>query len=163
LEFEKLSKHHKRNKFNSGEPKVDEWIKTKARQAQEKRLSITNVLCDSKAVVGYYTIAIGQLSLEELPEAEFKKLPKGVVPIVTLAWLGLDISMQGRGLGDKLFVHALAHCYKTGLNFPYVAVIIDCMNEKAKKFYERYDFKEIVGHPMKLYISWKRLEVIANS
>jgi len=81
---------------------------------------------------------------------------------VTLAWLGVDKSIHGKGFGDQLFVHALVHCYKTGLQFPFVALILDCLSVKAKSFYERYDFKELPGHPMKIFISWKTLKAIAE-
>ena len=163
MEFARLSKSHDKTHFSSGEFLVDDWLKTKARQAQEKRLSITTVIENNHQVLGYYTIAIGQISLEELPSELSKKLPRGVVPIVTLAWLGLDQSLQGKGWGDKLLLHALAHCYRTGLEFPYVAIILDCLSTKAKTFYQRFDFAELPGHPMKLFISWKTLEAIAKS
>lgn len=162
MEFCRLEKNHNKKTFNSGEPLVDEWLKTKARQSQDKRLSITNVLIDEKEIKGFYTIAIGQISLEDLSDQEFKKLPKGLVPIVTLAWLGLDKSLHGKGYGDKLFIHSLVHCYKTGLRFPFVALILDCLSNDAKSFYQRYDFKELPGHPLKLFISWKTLKTIAE-
>ena len=161
MNFERLEKSHNRKGFNSGEPTVDDWLKTKARQAQDKRLSVTHVLTIENEIKGYHTIAIGHINLDELPKDKFKNLPGEVVPIATLAWLGLDLSLQGKGLGEKLLLHAMAHCYKTGLEFPYVAMVLDCLNLKAKNFYMRYGFEEIVGHPMKLFISWKTLEAIA--
>jgi len=102
------------------------------------------------------------MSLAELPRDKFKNLPGEVVPIVTLAWLGLDKSLHGKGYGEKLMLHAMAHCYKTGLQFPFVAMILDCLSSKAKAFYQKYDFAEVPGHPMKLFVSWKTLEEIAS-
>jgi hypothetical protein len=39
-----------------------------------------------------------------------------------------------------------------------VAVIIDCINDDAKRWYQRWDFRELPGQPNRLFIEWGRLE-----
>lgn len=156
--IEQLNKRHKRTIFCSGVELVDEWLKKRACQAQEKRLSVTRVLLEEpNSVAGYYTLAMGQVNFDKLPHEMARKLPKTLLPIVTLAWLGVDKHYQGKGVGERLLAQAFADCYHTGQIMPFVAVLIDCANVNAKKFYQRYDFEELPGHPMKLMLPWKLL------
>lgn len=157
--IEPLEKHHQRKNFFSGVEAVDEWLKKNARQAQSKQLSITRVLLkEPDTIVGYYTLAMGQVSFDELPHQIARKLPKTIVPVITLAWLGIEKDYQGKGFGERLLAQALSNCHQTGQIMPFVAVVIDCINIKAKKFYQRYDFDELPGYPMKLMLPWKLLD-----
>jgi len=153
-----LNQRHKRAAFCSGVDKVDEWLIKRARQAQEKQMSVTRVLLkETNIIVGYYTLAMGQVNFDELPHEMARKLPKNLLPIVTLAWLGVDKHDQGKGFGERLLAQALADCYHTGQIMPFVAVLLDCATVSAKTFYQRYDFEELPGHPMKLMLPWNLL------
>lgn len=156
--IEQLSKRHKRTTFQSGVEVVDEWLKKNAHQVQEKHLSVTRVLLKApNSVAGYYTLAMGQVNFDELPHKMVRKLPGTLLPIVRLAWLGIDKEYQGKGFGKRLLAQALVDCYHTGQIMPFVAVLSDCVNLNAKMFYQRYDFAELPGHPMKLMLPWKLL------
>jgi GNAT superfamily N-acetyltransferase len=159
-----LDKSHNRKAFNSGEPLVDQWLQRYARQSQDKRLSVTRVLLEEEVTVaGYYTLSMGQVSFDELPHDMARKLPSTLLPIVTLAWLGVDRKYQGKGLGGRLLAQALANCHATGQTIPFVAVILDCLGPRAKSFYQHYDFQELPGHPMKLMLPWSLLDAIMES
>lgn len=157
--IEKLEKRHKREAFQSGVDVVDKWLKKRARQAQEKRMSITRVLLkEPDIIVGYYTLAMGQVNFDKLPHEMARKLPGTLLPIVTLAWLGVDRRHQGKGLGERLLAQALFDCHHTGQVMPFVAVLLECATVRAKTFYQRYNFEELPGHPMKLMLPWKLLD-----
>lgn len=157
--IEQLDARHRRSTFSCGVGAVDDWLKKNARQAQEKRLSVTRVLVHSKdEIAGFYTLAMGQVSFDELPLEMARKLPTTLLPIITLAWLGLAEPFQGKGLGKLLLAQALLDCHRTGQVMPYVAVLLDCATKDAKSFYQRYDFKELPGHPMTLMLPWKLLD-----
>ncbi|MBN2718934.1 MAG: N-acetyltransferase [Deltaproteobacteria bacterium] len=161
--IEQLTREHKRNSFCSGVATVDEWLKKRARQAQDKHLSVTRVLLDSNAnVVGYYTLAMGQVSFDELPLHIIKKLPATLLPILTLAWLGIDKRHQQKRLGERLLAQALRDCHTTGKLMPFVAVLLDCATKNAKRFYQRYDFEELPGHPMTLMLPWNLLDAMMH-
>ena len=162
--IEQLEKRHKRSAFHSGVDIVDAWLKKRARQAQNKRLSVTRVLVETPSIIaGYYTLAMGQVNFDELPREISRKLPDTLLPIITLAWLGVDEQYQGRGLGKRLLAQALSDCHATGQRMPFVAVLLDCATPKAKAFYQRYDFEELPGHPMKLILPWKLLDDMMKS
>lgn len=162
--IERLEKRHKRTAFHSGVDAVDEWLKKRARQAQDKRMAITRVLVEAPGIIaGYYTLAMGQVNFDELPGEMARKLPSALLPIITLAWLGLDRHYQGRGLGKRLLAQALSDCHATGQILPFVAVLLECATPGAKTFYQRFDFEELPGHPMTLILPWKLLDEMMKS
>ena len=50
-----------------------------------------------------------------------------------LAWLGVDQGFQGRGLGRLLLAQALRDCYDAGQTFSFIAVILDCVDDAARR------------------------------
>jgi GNAT superfamily N-acetyltransferase len=161
--LERLARSHPRKPFASGQPLVDDWLRTKALQNQEKRLSVTKVLVDSAgAIAGYYTLATGQVDFGDLPEEVSKKLPRRMLPAAVLAWLGVDSARQGQGLGGLLLGQALRDCHEASRIFAFVGVILDSLDGTSKAFYQKYDFAETPGHPHRLFLSAARLEAMMD-
>ncbi|MEA1950879.1 MAG: GNAT family N-acetyltransferase [Planctomycetota bacterium] len=157
--LEKLGKAHQRTRFDCGTEEVNTWLRINARQSQQKHLSVTRVLITpGNSIAGYYTLAIGQVNMDALPHKYARNLPRTMLPIITLAWLGVDKDHQGSGLGKRLLASALQDCFHTGKKIPSVAVLLDCLNKKVKEFYQHFDFQEMPGYPMKLVLPWKLLE-----
>jgi GNAT superfamily N-acetyltransferase len=161
--LECLRRDHSRRGFKCGEEKVNAWLAAKALQHQEKHLSVTKVLVDKAGTIaGYYTLATGQIDFSELIAETTKRLSRSVLPVAVLAWLGIDAKYQGQGLGRLLFAQALRDCHEAGKTFAFVAVILDCINDAAKSFYQHWDFKELPGHPYRLFLSVKQLDEMMN-
>lgn len=159
--LQQLRREHPRGRFRCGKQKVDGWLATKALQHQEKRLSATKILLDQAgAIAGYYNLAIGQINFSALPVEMVKHLPRRLLPVALLAWLGVSESQQGRGLGRLLLARALRDCWEAGKTFAFVAVILDCTDAAAKTFYQHWSFQELPGHPYRLFLSAKRLEAM---
>jgi GNAT superfamily N-acetyltransferase len=161
LRLEPLRRTHPRKHFASGQPQVDEWLAAKALQHQEKHLSATKVVVDdSGAIAGYYTLATGQVDFGDLPAAFAKGLPRRMLPVALLAWLGVHAGRQRQGLGRLLLAQALRDCYDAGQTFAFIAVILDCISDAAKAFYQQWDFQELPGHLYRLFLSAKQLEAM---
>jgi GNAT superfamily N-acetyltransferase len=159
--LETLSRKHFRRSFRCGEGAVDDWLRTKALQHQEKYLSMTRVLLDSiGSVCGFYTLATGQVDFGGLPPDLTRKLPRRALPVAVVAWLGVGVECQDRGLGSRLLAQALRDCRCAGQTFAFVAVILDCASEAAKAFYRHWDFAEVPGHPFRLFLSAVRLKAL---
>ena len=133
---------------------MNDWLRTKALQQQNKHLSVTKTLIDSNgAVAAFYTLATGQVDFGDLPIDLVRHLPRRSLPVAVLAWLGVSRSHQGHGLRDLLLAQALRDCHEAGRTFAFVAVILDCLDQQTKSFYERWDFDELPGHPFRLFLS----------
>lgn len=159
--LEALRREHPRKNFSSGQAQVDNWLRTKALQNQAKHLSATKVLLDeSGVIVGYYTLVPTQIDFSDLPAEMARKLPQRLLPAAVLAWLGVNAAHQGLGLGSKLLAQALRDCWEGGKVFPFVAVILDCVDEQAKAFYHKYGFAELPGRPYRLFLSAQQLDVM---
>jgi hypothetical protein len=132
-------------------------------QHQDKRLSATKVLIDrGRAVTGFYTLATGQVDFGDLPTDLAKKLPRRALPVAVLAWLGVSRSRHGEKLGNLLLAQARRDCYEAGQTFAFVAVIPDCINDRAKAFCQRWDFAEMPGQPYRLFLSSQTLLTTKN-
>ena len=159
--LETLRRAHPRRKFRSGQDQVDVWLAARALEHQDKHLSVTRVLLDgSGAVAGYYTLATGQVDFSELPAEVIRQLPRRQLPVAVLAWLAVDQGFQGRGLGRLLLAQALRDGHDAGRTFAFIAVILDCADDMAKAFYQRYDFRELPGHPYRLFLSAQQLDAM---
>lgn len=159
--LERLHRDHPRKQFRSGEERVDDWLATRALQNQDKRLSVTKVLLDEPgAIAGYYTLAMGEVDFGDLPAEIVKRLPRRLLPVAVLAWLGVRAENQGQGFGRLLLAQALRDFHEAGKTFAFVAVLLDCINEAARAFYKHYDFEELPGHPYRLFLSAKCLDAM---
>jgi GNAT superfamily N-acetyltransferase len=161
--LEPLRRDHPRRAFHCGEPAVDGWLAAKALQSQDKHLSVTRVLLDAgAAIAGYYTLATGQVDFSELPAEVAKGLPRRMLPVAVLAWLGVGSTHQGQGLGRLLLAQALRDCADAGRTLAFIAVILDCVSDAAKAFYQQWDFRELPGHPYRLFLTFKQLEALMS-
>ncbi len=159
--LERLARTHPRKRFGCGEAVVNDWLAARVLQHQEKHLSATKVLLDETgAITGFYTLATAQVDFSDLPAEVVKHLPRRILPVAVLAWLGVSAERQGQGLGARLLAQALHDCHVAGKTFAFVAVILDCLNDAAKAFYRRWDFEEVPGHAYRLFLSAKRLDAM---
>ncbi len=153
-----LQKSRPRRKFDCGVDLVNDWLRSKALQHQDKHLSVTKVLLSETAgIAGFYTLATGQVDFSDLPHDVVKQLPKRALPVAVLAWLGVSRSHQQQGFGKRLLAQALTDCYLAGQTFAFVAVILDCVDDAAKSFYQHWDFVELPGHRSRLFLSASQL------
>lgn len=159
--LERLVKAHPRKMFTSGNVSVDDWLRTQALQSQDKHLSTTRVLLDAAGTVtGYYTLATGQVDFGDLPINITRKLPRRMLPVAVLAWLGVAVGQHGQGLGRLLLAQALWDCHKAGQTFAFIAVILDCIDDTAKAFYRHFDFAELPGYPYRLFLTSAQLDAL---
>ena len=159
--LERLTKSHPRSSFASGSAPVDAWLATKALQSQSKRLSVTTALIDGTGLIaGYYTVTSEQVDFGELPAGVTKHLPHRDLTVAVIAWLGVASDRQGQGVGRTLFVHALRDCHRAGQTFAFVAVVLDCLDDRAKAFYQQFQFDELPGHPYRLVLPSAELDAM---
>lgn len=158
--IERLEQAHERGQFTCGQGPLDNFLRTLVRQYEKRRLGRTYVLVrpGTKGVLGYYTLAAGAVFFENLPQKTTKKLPRHPVPVILLARLALDQSVQGQGLGGFLLADALRRCLSLAEQLGVHAVELDAIDDRARAFYERYGFTALPDDPLHLYLPLATIE-----
>jgi len=105
---------------------------------------------------------MNQVDVSELPEDIARHLPKRLLPVAVLAWMGVDLKFRGQLLGRGLVAQAIRTCHEGGRTFPFVALLIDCLNPSVKAFYQRWNFREAPGQPMRLFLSAAELAALVE-
>lgn len=155
-----LSRAHDRESFSCGEPALDEFLRRYARQNQERGLSRTYVatLPGERRVLGYFTLSMGSVECDDLPDAERRRLPKYPVPVVHLGRLAVAQSERGRGLGGRLLHEALDLAVRASKSVGAFAIEVVAKQEAARAFYEKYGFLSLTDDRFHMYLSIKAAE-----
>lgn len=155
LKFEEISTLHDRESFDCEVELLNLYLKKFARQNHEKGISLTIVATskkDPKTIIGFYSVSSGQIEYDSLPEEVSKRLPKYPVPIMRIGRLAVDKHFKGKGRGEDLLVNAFERALEVSRRVGIFAVVVDAKNNKAKSFYKKYGFVELVGKPLVLFI-----------
>jgi GNAT superfamily N-acetyltransferase len=157
---ERLDRSHLREEFCCGKELLDRFLRLLVGQYERRSLGRTFVAVrpGEKRVLGYYTLASGAVSFQHLPKGAAKKLPGHPVPVVLLARLAIDQTVQGLGLGKLLLTDALWHCLDLSRNLGIHAVEVLAIDEDARRFYEGFGFVSLVDDDRHLYLPIKTIE-----
>lgn len=140
-----LNNSHDKKSFECEEESLTNYLKTRANQDLKRKVSVCFVLTNEvNKVIGFYTLASESLGREMIPEEYRNQVPPSYnAPVILLGRLARDISGKGNGLGEFLLLEALERAYDLSNNLGAMAVVVDPINEKAVKFYEKYGFIEL--------------------
>jgi ribosomal protein S18 acetylase RimI-like enzyme len=91
---------------------MDAFLKTLAAQQGDKDITKTFVAIEppSTAILGYYTLCAHNIDIRTLPAADQKRFPKRPVGAVYLSMIGVDSTVQRRGLGAFLLTDVFTRC-----------------------------------------------------
>jgi GNAT superfamily N-acetyltransferase len=146
------------DRFDCGVPALDEWLRRFALSDQRAGASVTYVLERDTQIVGFYTLAPHTIESKAAPGRLGAGLPRQrPIPVILIARLGLDRSVQGTGLGGDLLKDALARCAAAADEIGGRAVLVHAKDERASAFYERYGFVPLEQNPNHLYVLMKDL------
>ncbi len=146
------------DRFDCGVPALDEWLKRFALSDQRAGASVTYVLERGSQIVGFYTLAPHTIESEAAPGRLGAGLPhQRPIPVILLARLGLDRSVQGTGLGGDLLRDALARCAAAADEIGGRAVLVHAKDAEAAAFYQRHGFVPLEQNPNHLCVLMKDL------
>lgn len=152
-EIAPLERCHDRNAFDCGIPELNAFLKTTARQHQQKGISKTFVLTDnSPTILGFFTLTLCELSTARLPAAYARKYPLHGLPAVKLARLAISLNEQKKGYGELLLANAIHRTVLIGEQAGLVGLFVDAKNETALRFYERYGFVATRNNSLLLFL-----------
>jgi GNAT superfamily N-acetyltransferase len=129
--------------FSSGSAILDAFLKRYARKNQvELKIGATYVAVEEKRILGFVTIAAGDLEFENLPVAARKGFPKYPLPILRLARLAIDRFAQGKGLASALVRFVFERAIEMSRQYGCGGVLVDAKPD-AVSFYRKFGFAPI--------------------
>jgi GNAT superfamily N-acetyltransferase len=152
--IERLARTHIRDRFDCGQPPLDDFLRALVSQYEKRNLGRTYVAVrgTDNRVFGYYTIASGAVAFDHLPAGAARKLPRHPLPVVLIARLAVDRTVQGQKLGEKLLLDALARSLDLSDQLGIHAVVVDALDQQARAFYQKYRFIALLDSEFHLYL-----------
>jgi GNAT superfamily N-acetyltransferase len=152
-----------RSSFSCGEPSLDRWLATQARQSMESRDAVTYLLVDddSGRIAGYYCLSAGSVKKVQAPDQLARRAPEPI-PVVRMGRFAIDSRYQGQGWGGELLREALLSAVSGAELIGGRAVLVDAIGEEAAAFYRRYGFAPSPIHPLQLFKSLQEIRASAG-
>ncbi|MBP1617681.1 MAG: N-acetyltransferase [Bacteroidetes bacterium] len=159
--IELLDSRHNRKDFDCGNELLNNYLKHQAGQDVKHKLSVCYVLIENSTdyIKGYYTLSNSSIPLSCFSEQTREKLPKSYVSIPTtlLGRLAIDRKYGGQGIGKILLIDALKRSYGISHEIGSFGVVVDPIDDEARRFYQKYDFIEFPDSK-KMFIATKTLK-----
>jgi GNAT superfamily N-acetyltransferase len=155
--IEKLSRNHALDSFDCGKDPLNRFLKAHALANQSSGGAQTYVLAENMAVKGYYSLAAGAVTYADAPDRVKKGLARHPIPVILLARLAVDNSLQGRGVGPALLKDALTRSAHAAETIGVRAVLVHAKDDQAKGFYEHFNFEPSPSDPYHLMLIMKDL------
>jgi predicted N-acetyltransferase YhbS len=108
-------------------------------------------------VIGYYSLAVGQIEYINAPERLRKGLARHPVPIMLLARLAVDKSWQKKGVGRALLRDAVLRTLQAAEIAGIRALAVHAKDDAARRYYEQFDFEASPADPLHLLVLLKDL------
>lgn len=152
--IEALTTHHDRRAFSCGNPHLDDYLRRFARQHAKTKVSRTYVATATgeTLILGFYSLAMSAIRKHHLPPRYQGRLPGFPLPVARLARLAVDHRHQGQGLGELLLADALTRCLRLSEEIGMIGVVVDAKDDRARNWYERYEFERFPDSPQSLWI-----------
>ena len=157
LIIEPLNTSHDRPGFQCGESSLDEYIKKQAKQDVKRRVSrvfVARELDKPGIILAYYTLST--LSIE-LPPPLARKLPRHPIPAALIGRLAVSQQVQGYGVGRMLVADAIKRILGVSNEIAIYAVVVDALNEGARRFYQQFGFMPLNVPGRRLFLPLKSL------
>jgi len=140
--------------FDCGISSLSVWLSRHARAAAAAGSARTFVILDSRQerVVGYHALAAAEVRHAVATERVRKGMPRYPIPVILLARLAVDRSVQERGLGAWLLADAMRRAVSAAEAIGIRALVVHALDERARTFYQRHGLESSATDPQHLMI-----------
>jgi GNAT superfamily N-acetyltransferase len=160
--IEKLRPDHPIEGFDCGQEELNRYLLRYAWMNQQAGAAQSYVGLAGEIIVGYYTLAVGQVIREEAPERIIKGLARHPVPIMLLARLAVDRRWHGQGVGKALLKDAMQRTLQAADIAGIRTFVVHAKDEGAVGFYQKFDFIPSPPDPMHLFLLLKDVRRIVS-
>jgi GNAT superfamily N-acetyltransferase len=140
LRIEKLRRDHAVEGFDCGKEALNRFLERHAMQSQQAGATTTYLALQGDEVVGFYSLAVGQVEYADAPERLIKGLARHPVPIMLLARMAVASGSRGRKFGAGLLKDAMLRTLQAAEIAGIRAFVVHAKDDEARTFYERFDF-----------------------
>lgn len=137
---ELISEEHELREFDCGNKTLNNWLKTRALENQNK-FSTTRVVCVAKAVIAYYSLVYGSVNRDEMTR-NYKQNALERIPVMILGRLAVDLKWREKRIGRHLLKEALIKTIEASRIAAARGLLVHAIDDKAKAYYQRYEFLE---------------------
>jgi GNAT superfamily N-acetyltransferase len=152
---EKLRRDHPVENFDCGREGLNRYLVRYAWQNQQAGAAQTYVGIVGEIIVGYHSLAVASMTLEDAPERQTKGLAKHSVPVMLLARIATDHRRQGQGVAKALLRDAMQRTLRASEIALIGALAVHAKDEEARHFYEHFDFVPSPTDPLHLFVLLK--------
>lgn len=164
LHIEKLAAAHNVDAFDCGSQELNRFLQKFAFANQQANTSQTYIALHEGAIVGYYSLAVGSVTYAEAPLRVIKGQAKHPVPVMILARLAVAQQWQKQGIGRGLLKDALRRTAQAADIAGIRALLVHAKNERARSWYEQFDFEPSSTDELHLFLLLKDIKkILANS
>ena len=155
-----ISKQFAKVPFDCGTPELNQYLRHYAFKNDQLSIGKTFLaITETQDVAGYLTISTAQITTDSLPEELRAKLPRYPVPAFRIGKLAVDHRFQGLGVGSWLLTQAFQKAVEIAQNVGLFAILVDAIDEKAKRFYLKYGFIPFIEQPLTLFLPLATIKV----
>jgi GNAT superfamily N-acetyltransferase len=153
VRFQPLSGKHDRTTFGCGVSALDTWFHTQASQDVRRNIARVFVAIDEYGIVGFYSLSMFTLALDELPPDLARKLPKyKALPAALIGRLARHVRARGQGVGELLLADALTRVLGAAESVAAYAIVVDAKDDAAIAFYRTFGFVQFPATPNRLFL-----------
>jgi GNAT superfamily N-acetyltransferase len=138
-----LQKRHTRVAFSCGDESLDRYFSQQAMQDLRRKAAAAFVFTDTNSleILGFYTLSAETILPGDLPEEIARKLPRYPrLPATLIGRLAVAKQHHGEGIGEFLLMNALERSFKSAETVGSIAVVVEAISDRARRFYLNYDF-----------------------
>jgi GNAT superfamily N-acetyltransferase len=163
LRIEKLGRHHAVEGFDCGKAALNRFLERHALQSQQAGAATTYLALRGDNIVGFYSLAVGQVDYADAPDRLTKGLARHPVPIMLLARLAVASNFQGMKLGAGLLKDAMLRTLQAAEIAGVRAFVVHAKDDEARAFYERFDFIASPTDAYQLMLLMKDVRAVIGS
>ena len=144
---------HDRSEFDCGVAELSDYFRSRLSQDVRRNVTVCYVAVDNATnlVAGFYTLAMGGVSINELPEQTVKRLPRYPnIPVVLIGRLAVELRYRGQRLGSGLLGDAIRRTIDSGVAA--FAAVVNAKDYNAVAFYEHQGFVSLTNDPKTLFL-----------
>ena len=129
-----LEPQHRTAAFDRGDDGLNRWLQQRALAHQGSGASRTFVVCDGACVVkAFVALASGAVAVAASP-GRFRRNMPDPIPVVVLARLAVDQSVQGQGLARALLADAFERVAQASEQIGVRGILVHAASPAATAF-----------------------------